>query len=761
MPKIFSTSNWPFALKFAIPSLLALILVCVIEYAALNALNVIKNSLNDVVERKYNASLLLEQCVDRLRAVNGELYLLQTKKAAGMEQDVVQRTKELSDQLEQISVSLSRFKSYYARPEDLPQIDGALQNVRQYRKAVGFVGSMLDIDFKATVTFIVPLRGAYEEMIGNLSSVSNDFLVASRKASERADSLARARTQFILIFSSAVLILSLGVMIPLAYSTVRSIKTLAAATVHLADGDTRIDLNALARHDELGRLVSALTVFRDNIERVAMLKKVSLLYASMNAMLNSLKEGLFTFGPDGVCSENYSTACVKLLNQTPSGHPLADVLNMSASEREGLQELLNLIFIGSDTFAMSVQSLLDMLPRYYYDADDKVRKGETPISLAYRPILNASGNVQSVLVIATDHSEEIAAAQLNQERQNRVLRTLRLLSSRNMFVRFWNGIMDFFSQPQKLFADASLEQVKRDVHTFKGVAGIYYLDKVAKSLHHVETVFPDSIEPGFKGDTVLMAALVSVKTALSEAREEISEILGPSFDKQGMIRTISLDSLKDVLSCIPADEANAALRLKYTTLLIGEPIHSLLANTQAELRELADRYGKALEQPRIEGENFPILTESYGHVFASLTHISRNIIRHGVEEPDVRKQRGKPEKCTVIITTEKIKRNGADWFRIVFHDNGSGIDPNRLKQLPAIASNKALAKASREELLQHLFDGNMSTANEVTALGGRGVGMSAVKVAAEEVGGSARIESSFHNYTKIVIELPFIWKIAA
>jgi len=433
MPKILSTANWPFAFKFTIPSLLALLLVVVIETVSLNALNVVKTSLSDVVEKKYNASLLLEQCVDRLRAVNGELYLLQTKKAAGFEQDVVQKTKELSDELGAVSDTLGRFKVTYARPQDVSRIDDAIQNVRQYRKAMSFVGSMLDLDFKATVTFIVPLRGAYEEMINNLSAVSNEFLHASRKASMEADELAWKRTQFIFAFSFVVLVFSLAVMIPLAYSTVRSIKALAAATVRLADGDTRIDLEALQRSDELGRIVNALRVFRDNVERVATLKKVSLLYASMNAMLNSLKEGLFSFGPDGVCSDSYSKACVELLKQVPSGKPVADVLHFTSEERKAFDGLLKLVFGKSETLAMPPQSLLDILPKNLYEREDSSRKEGSPISLTYRPIFNAADDVQSVLVIATDHSDELAAARLNQERQKSVLRILRVLSGRNMF----------------------------------------------------------------------------------------------------------------------------------------------------------------------------------------------------------------------------------------------------------------------------------------------------------------------------------------
>lgn len=757
MSKFFSTANWPFSLKFTIPSFLALVLVAVIQYVSLTALDVIKSSLHDVVEKKYNASLVLQQCVDRLRAVNGELYLLQTKKAAGFEQDVVERTKELSTEMEKISGVLTGFKTTYARPEDMVRIDSALQNIRQYRKAVTFVGSMLDLDFKATVTFIVPLRDAYEDMINNLALVSNAFLDASRAASVEADDLARARTRFIFIFSFVVIVLSLAVMLPLAYSTIRSIKALAAATVRLADGDTQIDLEALERRDELGRIVKALTVFRDNVERVAALKKVSLLYASMNAMLNSLKEGLFTFGPDGVCSDNVSKVCVDLLKQTPVGKHIGDVLHLSEEERTSVESLLALVFQRNDTLAMPAQSLLDMLPKYFYEDKDVPRDGASAISLTYRPIVNASDDVQSVLVIVTDHTEELAAARIDAERKNSVLRILRILSNRNMFVRFFRAISEFFSAPEKAFIGTSLVQVKRDVHTFKGASGIYYLEKVAESLHDIEESLPEKEDALRQIDPSLSSAIASLKAALADAKADIGKVLGDDFDKQGMMRTIPVETLKAVIAALPQTAGDAAQRQKITQALLGESLHALLSNTQAELRDLADRYGKRVDNAKIEGDDFPVLAEAYTKVFEAFTHISRNIISHAVEDPDVRETLGKPEACAVTIKTERFERSGREWFRVVFADDGAGVDVARLKERLLQKEGALPDGASDEEILQRVFDPDCSTATSVTELGGRGVGLSALKQAAEEVGGTVRIQSVSNRSTEIMVEVPFVW----
>jgi len=306
-----------------------------------------------------------------------------------------------------------------------------------------------------------------------------------------------------------------------------------------------------------------------------------------------------------------------------------------------------------------------------------------------------------------------------------------------------------------------LVQFKRDIHTFKGAAGIYYFDGIANALHDIETLLPEKDDALIQTAPSLLRAFDALRDALLKARPEIEQILGEDFDKHGMIRTIPLETIKEAVALLPKDPNFDALRLKHVQLLMGESIHNLLSNTRAELRDLADRYGKNLEPLRIEGDDFPILSEAYAGLFATFTHIVRNIVNHGVEDPELRKSVGKAERGAVVIKTEKFKRSGEDWFRLSFEDDGAGVDTARLKKLPSLVGRKELEKEDREELLQHVFDDDVSTASHVTVLGGRGVGLSAVKQAAEEIGGQVHIESVLHQSTKIVIETPFIWDVAA
>jgi methyl-accepting chemotaxis protein len=131
---------------------------------------------------------------------------------------------------------------------------------------------MLDVDFKATVNFVVPLQTSYDEMIEELTQLSAQFLNVSRADSQAAVAEAGRRKLVLMEFGVGALIAIALVTAMIILTTVRSIRTMADATQTLADGQTTVDLGALSRRDELGHIVRALSVFRDNILRVETMK---------------------------------------------------------------------------------------------------------------------------------------------------------------------------------------------------------------------------------------------------------------------------------------------------------------------------------------------------------------------------------------------------------------------------------------------------------------------------------------------------------
>lgn len=135
-----------------------------------------------------------------------------------------------------------------------------------------------------------------------------------------------------------------------------------------------------------------------------------------------------------------------------------------------------------------------------------------------------------------------------------------------------------------------------------------------------------------------------------------------------------------------------------------------------------------------------------------LTHILRNAVDHGIEAPEDRAQLGKPEQGAVNISVTRRAKQ----VLIVIRDDGRGIDVEAVRT-KAVAMNLISPdqKISASDALRLITRSGFSTAQKVTQVSGRGVGMDIVATTVEQLGGRLHIESSLGEGTTFTIELPF------
>jgi chemosensory pili system protein ChpA (sensor histidine kinase/response regulator) len=133
-------------------------------------------------------------------------------------------------------------------------------------------------------------------------------------------------------------------------------------------------------------------------------------------------------------------------------------------------------------------------------------------------------------------------------------------------------------------------------------------------------------------------------------------------------------------------------------------------------------------------------------------HMLRNSVVHGIEAPQERVARGKPENGTIKVG---LHREGSEMV-IVLEDDGRGIDVNavreKAKQRGLIQAGKVL---SDEEALQLILEPGFSTATTITQHAGRGVGMDVVVNEIKKLGGALFTESELGKGVKFTIRLPF------
>lgn len=183
------------------------------------------------------------------------------------------------------------------------------------------------------------------------------------------------------------------------------------------------------------------------------------------------------------------------------------------------------------------------------------------------------------------------------------------------------------------------------------------------------------------------------------------------------------------------------------------PVKNMLSQLRTVTNKTGDMVGKKLvfemegESTQIDRNLLDTLTNN-----RALEHLIRNSGDHGIEAPEERKAKGKPEEGKITL---KAQHDG-DRIFLKLRDDGGGIDPVKVK---AKAVEKGIisedSNLSEHEVLQLITSSGFSTAASVTQVSGRGVGMDVVRSTIENLGGSLSIRSELGKGTEFILDLPY------
>ena len=178
----------------------------------------------------------------------------------------------------------------------------------------------------------------------------------------------------------------------------------------------------------------------------------------------------------------------------------------------------------------------------------------------------------------------------------------------------------------------------------------------------------------------------------------------------------------------------------------------LFAAIPRMVRDLGRELGKRIDLS-LEGGDVEMDREMVEMVVDPLTHIVRNSIDHGIETPERRRAAGKSEIGKLRLEA----RQSGNQIVIMIADDGAGIDTSRLVD-KAIAAGQltldAAARMSEEDKLDLIFQAGLSTANQVTSISGRGVGMDVVRANVERIGGVIALDNHPGQGLCITLRVP-------
>jgi two-component system chemotaxis sensor kinase CheA len=237
----------------------------------------------------------------------------------------------------------------------------------------------------------------------------------------------------------------------------------------------------------------------------------------------------------------------------------------------------------------------------------------------------------------------------------------------------------------------------------------------------------------------------------AERLDSLVNMVGELVIIQSRLAQAVRDAHNPVLAQIAEDMERLMDELSENALSIRMlPFGSMFGGFRRLVRDLAKTLGKPVEFVT-EGAETELDKTVIDKLKDPLMHILRNAVDHGLEPSEARRELGKPEQGRVVLSAA----HASGEVVITVADDGRGIDPERVR---ARAVERGLvapdAVLDEREALGLLFEPGFSTAETVSNISGRGVGMDVVRKSIEGLRGSIDVESTPGRGTRMRIRLP-------
>lgn len=522
------------------------------------------------------------------------------------------------------------------------------------------------------------------------------------------------------------------------------------------------------------------------IERTAQLNQSR---NEMKNILDNIQIGIITLKRDGTINQEFSRFMHTLFGGETqiAGKNFGELYYWEEGrekERQVVSEWFELVFDESYEW--------DLIAELGPQVIAHKHNGETTYhQTTFNRIMHA-GCVDSLMVNTRDITKqrllEIAVKEQDDAYQQEMeIIAVVINQQQQAFERYLSESTQLVEQIQEQFFQLLNHQDDREIgndlfrkmHSLKGNSRAYGMQALGRYAHLVEDVLvslrDDEITlqsdlcNGVIASKEIAFNLAKINAALVMAWEVCKKIYGNSdsnqHDARKEVRYLNIDpqDMKHMVDlCVALEQEASAqdsallprlLQLKQTVLnyslvslsVVYERLTKIVADVAQFCRKEVDF--------TIHGD--PVYLESQAHVtlVSALTHVLRNGVDHGIELPKVREENGKSKIGKIVLTTKTIGGK----IVLSVSDDGKGLDSERVLN-KAIALGLVTyedgAKLTESEIFGFILRPGFSSAEQVSEISGRGVGMDVVADAVKQLGGTLQIHSARNQGSEFVLTIP-------
>lgn len=595
----------------------------------------------------------------------------------------------------------------------------------------------------------------------------------------KVDALIKQSSVLIAVFSAIFVAVLAGFIFLMARRLVKQpIDELKHSAEALAAGNLDLAINT-SREDELGSLAVSFDQMRQSIKKMLgvieahnldLEEKITARTAELqhktndiNAMLQNMRQGIFTIVAGGAIHPEYSAYLKEIFERDDVSGTLAaaflfDHSSLQSDALDSVSATLGSI-VGEDAMNFEFNSHL-LCTEYTKTLPDGRQK---ILALDWNPVLDLEGLIGKLMVTVRDVTD-FKALQTEAESQKTELEIIGQLLAvpKDKLEEFFKTSNEFLDANQQLIASTpALNQdvvatLFRNMHTVKGNARTYGFSHATDRLHEAESVY--NLLRAHSTYAWDQAALL---TQLGLARDGI-DLYADTY-KQKLMRFVGdsgsavdgalLDKISHAMDQINATSVlvdyQQAMRAVRTTVLglRHDTIDEILQGIVAALPSMAKQLTKEVPELAIRDRGIlfkrdfsPILRNIFMHLF-------RNTMDHGLESAADRLAAGKRERGRISLDVNLIQTTDEEGLVFDFYDDGRGLAIDKIKAR-AVKEGRLQAHqtVADDAVAEMIFLSGVSTAETLSDVSGRGVGMDAVRSFLNKHFGDVRIEFTGPNH---------------
>lgn len=487
--------------------------------------------------------------------------------------------------------------------------------------------------------------------------------------------------------------------------------------------------------------------YSKNLEKMVEQRTIELKNANdfMSAMVNSLDQGLLVIDNQLACHDIHTKACERLFDINPKGKTFDQVMGITGeAEIKAVRDWANLLFMEMLPF----ESASELGPKSRIVGTDFKDPTFKHVKIDYYPMRNEEEKIQNLVVVATDKTKEIQSEEMSREREAYVTMVIKILRNKRGFQSFIRDVVKIFGQLHEglLKEDGTFnfELAMMLLHTLNGSFGLYSLPLLQKSARENETMVSQARNKIIPFETFITEFSNAVPKLFNDFKETILNLdkaLNSNFFTGKESREIDYEQIMSIKKVIDS-ASNPQLKNLFYETFIYLPAGSFFEKYDDLIRKLSAKSDKRVDGVTLKNGEIRINPEHFDELFNVMVHLFRNCFDHGIENESERSSKGKNPVGKIEVRFELLADKNDRMLNIVVSDDGAGIDPEKIKRkLIKMYPEKDFTNLTEKELIDKIFDPFFSTRDEVSALSGRGVGMSAVKEIVDKLGGELFVSS--------------------